>query len=199
MFKIIPCSRTLIRTEPSPKHRIESEYRTHSDRTKPETQNRVRIPHSFGQNQAQNTKTSPNSALIRTEPSPKHRIESEYRTHSDRTKPETQKRVRIQHSFGQNQAQNTESSPNTALIRTEPSPKHRIESEHRTHSDRTKPETQNRVRIPHSFGQNQAQNTESSPNTALIRTEPSPKYKNESEYRTHSDRTKPKTQNRVRI
>jgi hypothetical protein len=139
-----------------------------SDRTKPETQNRVRIPHSFGQNQARNTKSSPNTALIRTEPSPKHRIESEYSTHSDRTKPEIQKRVRIPHSFGQNQAQNTESSPNTALIRTEPSPKHRIESEYRTDSDRTKPKTQNRVRIPHSFGQNQAQNTKSSPNPALI-------------------------------
>jgi hypothetical protein len=181
----------LIRTEPFPKSKIESEYSPHSDRTIPQKENRVRIQSSFGQNHSPKGKSSPNTARIRTETYPKSKIESEYSSHSDRTIPQKQNRVRIQSSFGQNHYSKAKSSPNTALIRTETYSKSKIESESGTHSDRTIPQKQNRVRIQPSFGQNHTPKAKSSPNPVLIRTEPYPKSKIESESGTHSDRNIP--------
>jgi hypothetical protein len=189
----------LIRTEPFSKSKIESEYSPHSYRTIPQKQNRVRIQPAFGQNHTPKAKSSPNTALIRTEPFPKRKIESEYSPHSDRTILQKENRVRIQPSFGQNHSPKGKSSPKTARIRTETYPKSKIESEYSSHSDRTIPQKQNRVRIRHSFGQKHTPKAKSSPNPALIRTETHPKSKIESEYSPHSDRTIPQKQNRVRI
>jgi hypothetical protein len=189
----------LIRTEQAPTNKNQSECSTYSDRTSTNKQKPVRMQHLFGQNKHQQTKTSPNAALIRTEQAPKSKNQSESSTHSDRTSSQKQNPVRIEVSFGQNKLPKAKTSPNPALIRTQQTPKGKNQSECSTHSDRTSSNKQKPVRMQHSFGQNKHQQTKTSPNAALIRTEQAPKNIIQSECSTYSDRTSPKKQKPVRM
>jgi hypothetical protein len=101
---------------------------------------------SFGQDKQKKARSSPNRGLIRTGQAEKSEIQSEWRSHLDRTSrkmrdpvrmkvsfgQDKQKKadpVRMDVSFGQNKQKIGRSSPKRGLIRTGQAEKSEIQSE----------------------------------------------------------------------
>lgn len=90
----------------------ESECRPHSDRVRGKTQKGVRMQATFGLGKGENPKGSPNAGLIRTAHGQKTERESEYRRHSDSTRPKNRKGVRMQATFGLAKNKKSKVDPN---------------------------------------------------------------------------------------